>query len=937
MLYDASLRYDNLLKTSSVKGLAAPNLQTLLDVEVDKPFTYEKSFVAAKDDPCVVLHTSGTTSLPKPIILTHGQLATFDAQWRIPPLQSASGPRETFVQAMTSCRRFLIALPFFHMAGFSMGLFLPLHPHATVVLTDPSRQLSTSSVEECLKKTQANGAIIPPSILQEMTESWQSLELFRMMRYVFYGGAPLRPEAGLPISQRTHLCNQIGSTECVVLTTHMTDTDDWEYFCFGSEWNKYEFNPTAIPDMFEMVIHKKDNAEDYQAVFQGSGLSQFSTGDMYSKHPYKAAHWKYEGRLDDVIVMSNGEKFNPVTAESLISTHPLLKSCAIAGNRRPHPCVVLELEERPSSNLTREQVLVEIWPVIKKANTILPGHAQIDPAYIILADPEKPFMRTSKGTLQRLRTMQLYEKEVYDCYAAVEGFDQTNATEVNVEDPTSLSDFILSVYRETTGSCSLRADEDIFKAGADSIKVQRASSKMKASIPSLAGRINAKMIYSYPTAQLMVNSLVHHKCSSDVAAEHREYLEDVCDRYRQQLSPTDPASAELPYKTVSVILTGSTGSLGTYLLDSLMRSTEVCSIICLNRSGDASTRQAQTNYERGLNTDFKRESVHFLQADLSQPKLGLDSASYDHLISNVSLIIHNQWPVDFNLPLPYFEPHLVGVVNLINFATRAAYKPSIFFISSVASVNNWRRHVSLPQPFTRIPEKHLSDLTLSNGGYGESKAIASELLLEAKSTHGLRVGIARLGQVAGPITRESGIWNKKEWLPSLLRSSFTLNTIPKTIPLLDEIDWVPVDIAADSLCELALDSNGAIYRHGSGLSLLNVANPRTISWEDLLPTIQNHFGLELDAVPFDDWLALLESRAVEEVDQVGELLPAIKLLDFFNDLRDGGNRGAKQTLLETDATENASPSLSHLGAIDGEMMSRWLKQWKFEEATPVLL
>ena len=52
-------------------------------------------------------------------------------------------------------------------------------------------------------------------------------------------------------------------------------------------------------------------------------------------------------------------------------------------------------------------------------------------------------------------------------------------------------------------------------------------------------------------------------------------------------------------------------------------------------------------------------------------------------------------------------------------------------------------------------------------GYGESKYIG-ELLLEAGAEKcGVPAVICRVGQLAGPVTKTGGMWNKQEWLPSV--------------------------------------------------------------------------------------------------------------------------------------------------------------------------
>ena len=89
---------------------------------------------------------------------------------------------------------------------------------------------------------------------------------------------------------------------------------------------------------------------------------------------------------------------------------------------------------------------------------------------------------------------------------------------------------------------------------------------------------------------------------------------------------------------MTVILTGSTGSLGSYLLDTLYRSKRVSRIICLNRSSNAAEKHKQMGQQRGL-SPLHPGRVEFLKADLSKPRLGIDSETYETLRSTVTHII----------------------------------------------------------------------------------------------------------------------------------------------------------------------------------------------------------------------------------------------------------------------------------------------------------
>lgn len=65
-----------ILEKSSIRTIEIPSVETLIN-EVYPKFPYKKTFAKARTEPLVVLHTSGTTGLPKPIIWTHDYAASF--------------------------------------------------------------------------------------------------------------------------------------------------------------------------------------------------------------------------------------------------------------------------------------------------------------------------------------------------------------------------------------------------------------------------------------------------------------------------------------------------------------------------------------------------------------------------------------------------------------------------------------------------------------------------------------------------------------------------------------------------------------------------------------------------------------------------------------------------------------------------------------------
>ena len=102
----------------------------------------------------------------------------------------------------------------------------------------------------------------------------------------------------------------------------------------------------------------------------------------------------------------------------------------------------------------------------------------------------------------------------------------------------------------------------------------------------------------------------------------------------------------------TVLLTGSTGNLGTYLLDALVCDPQITKIYCLNRSRDAPEKQALTHQARALTSVLDSQRVCFLQADCAADNLGLSIGDYNMLAQDVDIVIHNAW-VSYPLHLPH--------------------------------------------------------------------------------------------------------------------------------------------------------------------------------------------------------------------------------------------------------------------------------------------
>ena len=74
-----------------MKVLDMPEIDELLDAGSTESFPYDKTFDEASQEPFCLLHTSGTTGVPKPISWSHALIGTMDAVRLLPPTEGDDG------------------------------------------------------------------------------------------------------------------------------------------------------------------------------------------------------------------------------------------------------------------------------------------------------------------------------------------------------------------------------------------------------------------------------------------------------------------------------------------------------------------------------------------------------------------------------------------------------------------------------------------------------------------------------------------------------------------------------------------------------------------------------------------------------------------------------------------------------------------------------
>lgn len=440
------------------------------------------------------------------------------------------------------------------------------------------------------------------------------------------------------------MINVLGTTETGLPPCWLPAKEDWQYLHYNSAFKGIQLR--EVQDrLYQQFLVRDPSTDPYHGTWSTfPDFQEYTMNDLYAKHPTKQDLWLYVGRADDVIVLSNGEKLNPTSMELTIVGHLGVTGALVIGQARFAPAIIIELEDELAKKVEvreeREAQINAIWPYIIEANKSAPSHAQLSRDKIIFSKPEKAFVRAPKGTVIRTATTKLYEREIEELYQDIHKEDLENVPHIDLTKDSSEIEAILgNLVGTAVGVESLSPEQDFFASGMDSLQVMKIARQLEA---ALDGKYRAdtisRMIYSNATVATLAAALKDTSGTRPSVSGEAAMLQTL-ERFTKQLPPKN--AKQLQPKTLDglvVILTGSTGSLGSYLLDTLATSKNVKKIYCLNRRADADQQQAKTNAARGLVSEWGNKVV-FLHTDLSRPSLGLNQKDYGRLRNEACVII----------------------------------------------------------------------------------------------------------------------------------------------------------------------------------------------------------------------------------------------------------------------------------------------------------
>ncbi|KAI1791167.1 acetyl-CoA synthetase-like protein [Ganoderma leucocontextum] len=831
----------------------------LYEQQVELPASYDVKSCS------MILHSSGSTGHPKPIHLTHQRMFC----WGLEPMRCGISLKGMIMGAN--------GLPMFHALGAFMYSAAPINGFVVGVFKPSSPPIvpTPDVVWQGISNVDSDFSWSVPSFIQEWSRDPEKVLGMKKMRGVMFGGAALNEQVGNSLAaQGVSLYTIYGATEVGMISTCTRPNPgmDWAYWAVTAGL-KGVFRPTG-DGTYEVIMLSQPDAPLPVFNTKVGNHDAYSMNDLAVPHPTRPGLWKIVGRADEQIVLSNGEKTNPIPLEMMLNEDPRVRSSIMFGHGRFQNGVLIEPTEDFLVDTTDGKQLEEyrnkIWPTIERVNEYAPQHSRIFKEMILVTHPSKPFQFNAKGLPRRGVVLTEYSDDIEALYQEVESSAQGEFASPTVWDESRTLAFVRTVVQRTLRR-ALSDDADIFCNGGDSLQATWIRNTLLRAGPR-SGRGRREASPHGPGLQR-----ADDRRASRARPRH-------CQLHRDRAFGRRREDAAGPLAKDVVLITGTTGGFGCDALEHLLRDGTVERVYAFNRPGtgtDALERQRKQFAARGLDGAF-----------LDSPKFRM-----------VEAVLHE--PVDFKLSMASFEPDMEGVRNFIDLALSSPYTdaPTVMLVSSIGVFRNCK--IAPP-----VPEIPIDDPASPFGtGYSESKWVAERVLQNATQRRGVHTVAMRLGQVASDRT---GYWNEREWFPSLVKSALFQKCLPEH------------DGAARAFAEL----------RRSPEPIVHLVHPRPVPWRTLLAPIAQELGVPL--VPYTQWLSALagsvEHGSAEEVEAM-RLNPALRLLPFYK-AQGETTEGAPDreamglVFIATDKAVRVSESLARLPQLDSERARMWLAGWR---------
>ncbi|GAA0354542.1 non-ribosomal peptide synthetase [Bacillus horti] len=744
----------------------------IMDLNEEGLFTGKTQNViprAQASDLAYVMYTSGSTGVPKGVMVEHRNVIRLIKE-------------PTYVQLNKGDRLLQTGAIVFDASTFE--IWGSLLSGLTLYLIKKEQLLDADELCRVINKNEITTMWLTASLFNQLSD--HDVNMFHGVKQLLVGGEKLSPKHINQLKRSNSeikIINGYGPTESTTFsTTFMVDkfyesnipigkpiNDTWIYIID----KHHQLQPMGI--VGELCIGGAGLARGYlnrpdltKEKFISNpfvtGTRMYKTGDLARWLPDGTI--EYLGRMDDQVKIRGfrielGDienqllKFDQIT-EAVVTTE-------ISESGEKQLCAYIVAETELSSSELRSYLSTRL------PEYMIPVHfAKVNQM------PLTPNGKVDKRALAKGEKSSLQTGASY-----VAPRDQVE------QDMVTLCAEILGLAEET-----ISITDDIFTLGGDSIKMIKLYSRSLSKGWSV--RIND--YFELRTIEKLAQKAAAKEALPKKITKEREVLPKK--EHRSRFKDGD-----------AILLTGVTGYLGAHLLDELINQTS-SEVYCLVRA--ESRQNAESRAQELLDNYFTssektslhladKQHVHIICGDIAKPKLGLEEVDYLYLKEKVKTVIHAAALTKHYGEYSAFErANIQGTREIIRFC---GTERSLHYVSTM-SVGG--QEVGGQGCVVFDENSFFIGQNYEDNVYMKSKFLAESDIYDAVEA-GLEATIYRVGNLTGRWRDGSFQRNIMEnAFYRLLRSLLELGKVPENW-LQEAVEFTPVDLCSKAIIGLVLE------------------------------------------------------------------------------------------------------------------------------------
>lgn len=858
----SSCKAKHILCNASIKNLMGDSIEGVNLINVEEDIAFNSIDFSPEnidyDDVIYLQYTSGSTSVPKGVEVTYGNL-----------ISDINLCYENY-----KAERMFSFLPFFHNMGLVYSLFAPgitldfvsgiMSPKA--FLEKPSRWIENLSEFKAEMTAiphsiiESYSKIVPPNLLNNIDLS-NLKSIHDGSEVVNYSGlinfAKAYEKFGMNVDKFITGYG-LAETTCAISSGFCTYDN-----VLSIDFNEYQKGKLKIvnrgdknsmdlvsggkiiPETKVIIVNPETNMltkenEFGEILVQGPIVAKgYYNNEEATNSTFKARIEGVEGefvRTGDLGIVINNHVYITGRVKELIiiNGNNILPNDIVVKLKEKIPCLdygtlvpfsvqkdgkerlilLIEFKEEVLVNINKEELCNEI-------NKVIYEYFEVSP-YDIGILKEGEIVKADNGKVSIMKTRSKYIKSGI-----------LNKKE-DIEDDFSGNETMnkLVVLIKENLDYKVRIKDNLLNIGMDSLAIVELSAiiedNFKVSVP-------VSVIFEKPTIEFIGNYIDKSLKGEDLTNifQDKSYMKDACKL--DQFITFERYTEENPLME-NVFVTGTTGFVGAYLVYNLMERSKAivyCHVRAKDKPSGFNRIKENMQYYKLWKEDYEKRIVPVI-GSVDKVNLGIEEEEYNILTKKIDTVYHNGAILNFIYPFNRLsDTNVFGTKESIAFASKGKNK-FYNYVSSYSVFDN-------PAYFGKTILE--DDELLAYSGYylpySETKWV-SEKIIHLARKKGLRACIYRPGEITGD--NKNGIWKYGDSVSRTVKDIFTNKKYADTDL---NMHMTQVDYIASAMIEIS--KKGINY--GKAYNLLN---PEVIAYRSLGEMIKE-CGFETEKISYDNW------------------------------------------------------------------------------------